>query len=166
VILSIVDANAGERPIYCTQAPTAGGLPGLHRYMRCVGAAWRFQPDSAGPHVKDLIVPDVAQRNLVEVYRYRGFSDSALWLEAGGAAGDPGVGMFFRVREGFLLLARHYLDSGEPARARQVLDAMDERLPSWRFPSERNPAVRRLRRELGDAGVLPAGPDSSVAPGR
>ena len=139
VILSFLKANRWKRPVYFALTVAPSNLLGLEEYLSAVGIVRKLTP------VKNQnIQPNELERNL-ESYEFRNFDDPSVHIEHQIPA------LYNNFRHGFIQLAAHYLEQGDRAKAQQIFEAMQKKLPQWRFADNQNAAVRGFGSRLGNA---------------
>ena len=139
IILSFLRENHFNRPVYFSSTVSKVNLIGLEEYLYNVGIVNRLLPLKGRKPI-----PDILEKNLMDVYRFRYFNDPNVELDQKNAA------LFNKFRFAFNQLADHYIENGNKERAREVIDLMNKKLPSWRFPDDQNKMIEKYEKLLED----------------
>jgi hypothetical protein len=127
VILSFLKNNKWKRPVYFCSTVSPDNLLGLNNYLRYEGIVCKLVPVKG-----DSISLPALENNLINIYRYRSFNDRAVPID------NATKNAFMMFRYGFYKLILYYKQTGNKARAKEIFDIMQEKLPQWRFTGEKN----------------------------
>jgi hypothetical protein len=112
-------------------------LSGLDEYLSTVGIVRKLLP------VKNIrLLPNETERLLIEIYRYRSFSEPDVNVDNGTA------NLYLNFRNISLMLTYHYLQKGDKKKAKKIYDFIQEKLPKWRFREEQNEFLMNVERAL------------------
>jgi len=137
MILEILKTNLFERLIYFAATVTPMNLIGLDEYLSTVGIVRKLLP------VKNIkLLPEETERLLTQVYRYRSFNEPDVKVDNGTA------NLYLNFRNIALMLTYHYLQMGDKEKAREIFNAMREKLPDWRFDDKMNNIVKNIEAAL------------------
>lgn len=124
MILNIIYANKWRKPIYFAVTVAKNNMLGeLQYFMRMDGLALKLVPYKNWP-----ISPDKLEENLVDKYLYRGLQDKDVYY-------DRNItGLIQNYRTAFLQLAAYYANEGENQKVQEIMDSMEERIPTDVIP--------------------------------
>jgi tetratricopeptide (TPR) repeat protein len=146
MIFEIVAANQFRRAIYFGFNVPSENHAGLTPYLRTDGMALKLMPFQGVQYS-----PEALRHHLLEVYRYRGLNDPAVFLD------DQAQGLAQSYRANFLALAWHYLNTRQRQEARALLRRMDEIMPETVLPLNSTAAflhIGNLYAQAGDSAEL------------
>jgi len=123
LVLDILRANRGQRPVYFGATVSRANLLGLEEYLPLEGLLFRLNS-----HKGERIAVQQLHRNCFDVYHYESLSDP-LWQLSPDLAK-----MGQNLRSGFMQLAYFQSTQGQRAEAKRVLDFMNEKLPESKLP--------------------------------
>jgi hypothetical protein len=127
VILSFLKNNKWKRPVYFCSTVSPDNLVGLDNYLRYEGIVSKLV------HVKgNSLSPSVLENNLIHIYRYKSFNDKSVPID------NATKNIFMIFRNGFYRLILYYKQTGNKAKAKEIFDIMQEKLPPWRFTKKEN----------------------------
>ncbi|MHB8580955.1 MAG: hypothetical protein ACYDA4_14020, partial [Ignavibacteriaceae bacterium] len=135
VILSFLKNNKWKRPVYFSSTVDPDNLLGLNDYLSYEGAVSKLVPVKG-----DSISPSILELNLMHKYRYRSFNNRAVPID------NLTKDIFMNFRVGFYKLILYYKQRGNKAKAKEVFDFMQEKLPAWRFTEKENKFLYDLSR--------------------
>ena len=136
-LISLLENNAWQRPVYFSVTAAQDNLIGLNDYLGTAGMIRELIPVKG----KSLL-PDQLRNNLLSKYRFRNFDNRGVYVDK--ATADLYNNYTFL----FLRLYDYYLKNGDKKTARSIFNAMESKLPSWRFSEEQNKIVLELKKEL------------------
>jgi hypothetical protein len=127
VILSFLKNNNWKRPVYFCSTVSPDNFLGLDSYLRYEGIVSKLVPAKG-----DSISPSILENNLLHKYKYRSLNDRAVPID------NATKNIFMIFRNGFYRLILFYKQTGNKARAKELFDIMQEKLPPWRFTEKEN----------------------------
>ncbi|MFA3781536.1 protein O-mannosyl-transferase family [Melioribacteraceae bacterium 4301-Me] len=139
-VLATVKGTRWKRPIYFATTCSDDSRIGLDDYLRLEGMAYRlvpFKSKSRGDFVDDTLM----WKNMIEEnpgysktykpgFKYRGLNDSTIYFD------DNHTRMLQNYRTLFLRLAYSFLDKNEKQKTIQVLNTMQEKMPTNVIPMD------------------------------
>jgi tetratricopeptide (TPR) repeat protein len=134
MVLRILSANKWKKPVYfAVTVARSNMLTELQQYMRMDGLAYKIVPFKNWK-----ISPDVLERNLVDIYKYRGLQDSTVYY-------DKNIqGLLQNYRTAFLQVAEYYARENNIEKVQYLMEEMEKRVPAsviaWT-----NPYLRLIR---------------------
>jgi hypothetical protein len=146
MIFEIISANQFRRPIYFGYNVPHENRAGLAPYLRTDGMALKLMPFRGVPYS-----PHALQRNLWEVFRFRGLNDPDIYFN------DEEQGLLQSYRANFLTLVWHYLNVQQPhgdarSEALALLRRMENVMPEFVLPLNSIDAYLRLADFYAQAG--------------
>lgn len=129
VILDLLSTNNWERPIYFSSTVNSADFIGLSDYFQLEGLAYRIVPVKTGGEdsPKNVNQP-VMDDNMMNKFRFRGFDNPNVFHDEN----------YFRfaanARDKFAKLAASYLEEGNNAKAKEVIDHVFKQLPVETVP--------------------------------
>jgi hypothetical protein len=125
MILNIITANKWRKPIYfAVTVPRSNLLSELADYMRMDGLVLKLVPFKNWQ-----ISPTHLQKNLTEVYNYRGLNDASVFYN------ENILGLLQNYRTAFIQLAEYYARTGsDPEALKQLMYTMEEKIPADIIP--------------------------------
>jgi len=142
MILRILEANFGKRPIYFALTVPSSNMVNLDGFLRFEGLAERVMPYK----VEDITDPDILKTNLFDKYQYRNFNDPSVYYN------DMTTGLLQNLRSVFYRLAFYYYQHGEKDQLLQVLEKMQTTLPAEVIPYRRQELYLEIGRLFDEAG--------------
>jgi hypothetical protein len=129
VILDLLATNNWERPIYFSTTVNSSDFMGLSDYFQLEGLAYRLVPvKSASKNTAGFVNKEVMYDNLINKFSFRGFDDPEIFHNED----------YFRfaanARDKFAKLAAAYLEEGNVAKAKEVIDYSFKVLPLATVP--------------------------------
>ncbi|MBD1398343.1 DUF2723 domain-containing protein [Pontibacter sp. JH31] len=146
IILDLLATNNWERPVYFSTTVNSADFMGLSDYFQLEGLAYRVVPvkvsneDEAG-----FLNKEKMYENLMKKFSFRNFNDPGVFYDEN----------YFRfaanARDKFGKLAAAYMQSGDNARAKEIVDYCFEKLPPSTVPYDYyTPQFISLMADLGD----------------
>jgi hypothetical protein len=124
MILNILHANKWRKPVYfAVTVARSNMLNELQEYLRMDGLTLKLVPFKNWQ-----ISPDHLERNLVDVYKYRGLQTPGLYFD-----GNV-MGLLQNYRTAFLQLTQYYARQNDMDKVKSLLAEMDERVPGDVIP--------------------------------
>lgn len=123
MILNIISTNQWRKPVTFAVTVSNDNKINLHNYLRMDGLAFKLVP-----YEGDNISIERLEKNLTEVYQYRGINDPEVFLN------HNIKGLLQNYRAAFLRLAHEYLQRRENEKMARVLDKMEEVMPKSVIP--------------------------------
>jgi len=123
MILNIIYANRWRKPIYFALTVADDNKVGLNDYIRMDGMSMKLIP------FKNVrISPSLMKMNLFENFKYRGLTDHKVYYDY------QTESLLQNIRTMFINLADYYYRIGEKEKVTEVLDKMEEVMPSSVIP--------------------------------
>ncbi|MBD3225191.1 MAG: tetratricopeptide repeat protein [Caldithrix sp.] len=134
MILNIIASNRWRRPIYfAVTVPRSNMLSELANYMRMDGAVLKLIP-----YKNWRISPTRLERNLMEVYQFRGLNDPSVYYN------NDVKSLLQNYRSAFIQLAEYYLRIGNEQKFQETFRLMNEKISADVIPwTSRNLRVFR-----------------------
>jgi hypothetical protein len=124
MILRIMNANKWRKPIYFAVTVARNNmLSELQEYMRMDGLALKVVP-----YKNWEISPSEMERNLVDVFQYRGLQDPTVYYD------NNIIGLLQNYRTAFLQLIEYYVQENNLEKVKYLLTVMEEKIPSKVIP--------------------------------
>ncbi len=123
MILNILHANQWRKPVYFAVTVSNENQLNLQKYFRMDGLDFKLVPYD-GQHISTSAL----EKNLFEVFKYRGLNDPDVYLN------DNIVGLLQNYRAAFLRLARDYMVEKKYDKMTAVLDKMEKVMPEKTVP--------------------------------
>jgi hypothetical protein len=136
-LISLLEKNSWQRPVYFALTVSKDNTVGLGDYLSTTGMIQKLQPVEG-----DSVMYQELEENLLNRYRYRSFNDPGVY-----SCGTTNM-LFNNYRLLFLMLSQYYLNKGDKAKARQIFNLMESRLPSWRFGKSDIEQIQNFRQLL------------------
>ncbi|WP_242926817.1 glycosyltransferase family 117 protein [Pontibacter vulgaris] len=129
IILDLLATNNWERPVYFSTTVNASDFIGLSDYFQLDGLAYRIVPvKTVSEEMPGYLNKEVMYNNLMKKFSFRGFNDPNIFYDEN----------YFRfaanARDKFGKLATAYLQEGNTARAKEIIDYCFEQLPEKTVP--------------------------------
>jgi len=153
MVLRILSTNRWKKPVYfAVTVARSNMLSELQEYMRMDGLAYKIVPFKNW-----TISPDRLERNLVDIYKYRGLQDSSVYYD------KNIIGLLQNYRTAFLQLSEYYGRENDLDKVKYLMDEMEKKLPSAVIPWSNR--YLRLIRDSYTVAFDPAQVDSIIAEG-
>ena len=123
MIIEIIQANRWVKPIYFAVTVSTQNQLNLREYLRMDGLSFKVVT-----HPEEKISPQKIERNLNEVFRFRGLNDPNVYFN------ENIRGLLTNYRAGFLRLAEFYRREGEKEKMLAALDSMESKIPESVVP--------------------------------
>jgi len=124
MVLRIINWNKWQKPIYfAVTVAKSNMLDELQEYMRMDGLALKVVP-----YKNWRISPDNLERNLIEIYQYRGLQDPTVYYD------KNIMGLLQNYRTAFLQLAEYYSHGKNTDKVKYIMDQMEQKMPSSVIP--------------------------------
>lgn len=143
LLANIIETNRWKRPIYFTAGCPRTHMAGLDKYMQLCGLVYRLLPVETEKYGLSLNRHKI-EAVLLQPEHYGHFADVK----------EHDMPRASRVLNNYhaalLTLARHYTETGNKTKAKEVLDKMDAYMPESVFPVHAGfkRAIEHLRRNL------------------
>ncbi len=124
MILNIIYANQWRKPIYFAVTVSDDNKVNLEKWLRMDGLTFKLVPMDG-----DVIATQLLQRNLFEIFQYRGLNDPSVYYD------DNVKGLLQNYRAAFLRLAQEYFMSQQKDKMIEVLDKMEQIMPEAVIPA-------------------------------
>ena len=134
MVLRILSANKWKKPVYfAVTVARSNMLTEFQQFMRMDGLAYKIVPFKNWK-----ISPDRLERNLIDIYKYRGLQDSTVYY-------DRNIqGLLQNYRTAFLQVAEYYARENDIQKLQYLMEEMEKRVPGsvieWT-----NPYLRLIR---------------------
>lgn len=136
VLISFLRENRWKRPIYFAITVSPANYIGLQDYISNTGINYRLLP------IKDRkILPEISEKNLTKIYRYRYFDNPEVQIDRGT------ILTYNNFRNAFCQLIEFYINTDQKEKAKNTYKYMKEKLPDWRFieiPNALNESVKHI----------------------
>jgi len=124
MILNIIASNHWKRPIYfAVTVPSSNMVGDLRRFLRMDGLVLKLVP-----YRNWMISPTNLERNLTQVYKYRGLNDPDVYLFGYIKS------MLQNYRSAFIQLAQYYAQTNQYAKIKSLFKFMDEKIDPRTVP--------------------------------
>ncbi len=141
MVLNIIAANRWRKPIYFALTVADDNKTGLNDYIRMDGMSMKLIP------FKNVrISPSLMKMNLFEKFKYRGLADPKVYYD------HQTESLLQNIRTMFTQLAYHYYTKGEKEKVTEVLDKMEEVMPSSVIPIKNEIIDMQMGRLYADCG--------------
>ncbi|MBN2354977.1 DUF2723 domain-containing protein, partial [candidate division KSB1 bacterium] len=124
MILNIIYANQWRKPINFAVTVSDDNKVNLENWLRMDGLTFKLVPVEG-----DILASKLIQKNLFEVFKYRGLDDPTVHYD------DNVEGLLQNYRAAFLRLAQEYMITQEKDKVVMVLDKMEEVIPESVIPA-------------------------------
>ncbi len=142
MVLNILYSNGWRKPIYFALTVSDGNKVGLKEYLRMDGMASKLIPFK-----NEKISESRLRKNLFEVFKYRGLNDPDVYYDK--QTND----LLQNYRTLFASgLAQHYYAKGMKDKVPEVLDKMEEAIPSSVIPVKRKEFEIWMGKMYADCG--------------
>jgi len=164
VIFDILANNNWERPIYFSSPPNPEEVGNFDPYLQLEGMVYRLlpvrNPDSAS---EAFVAKDIMYRNMMQVFRFRNLTNPSIYYD-----NVYQTQVLPNMRRRFGLLAQAFVQDGEMAKAKEVLQYSLAVLPDASLPYDFSaPMYVELLAQVGEqvqADALFATLSERVAP--
>jgi len=136
-LISLLEKNSWQRPVYFAVTVSQDNMIGLTGNLSTCGMIQKLLPVKG-----DSVMYQELEENLLNRYRYRNFNDPGVY-----SCGTTNM-LFSNYRPLFLMLSQYYLNKGDKAKARQIFNLMESKLPSWRFSKSDIGEIQNFRHLL------------------
>jgi len=124
MILRIITNNKWRKPIYfAVTVSKSNMLSELQEYMRMDGLALKLVP-----YKNWKISPENLERNLREVYKYRGLQDPSVYYD------KNILGLLQNYRTAYLQVSEYYARNKQIEKVKSLMDDMEKNIPSSVIP--------------------------------
>jgi hypothetical protein len=124
MILRILNNNKWRKPVYFAVTVAKKNMLGeLQEYMRMDGLALKLVP-----YKNWKISPENLERNLTEVYKYRGLQDPSVYYD------KNILGLLQNYRTAYLQVAEYYARSKDMDQVKNLMGDMENNIPSSVIP--------------------------------
>jgi hypothetical protein len=124
MVLRIMHWNQWKKPIYfAVTVAKSNMLSELQSYLRMDGLALKMVP-----YKNWKISPDRLERNLIDIYKYRGLQDPSVYYD------KNIIGLLQNYRTGFLQLVEYYSHTKDTVKINYLMKEMEKRIPSSVIP--------------------------------
>ncbi len=122
MVIEILKANIGNKPIYFSSTVYKDNRIGLDKYLAMEGLVYKVNP------YPSEINPEKLYSNLCSIYTYDGVNDKHLYNA------DDVLSLYQNYHHCFLELTSYYIDAGEKEKAREVFGIMERVIPEKLVP--------------------------------
>ncbi len=123
VMLDLLATNDWKRPVYFSTTVNSADYIGLSGYFQLEGLAYRVVPVRAGEDGPGLVNKEVMYENMMKKFMFRNFDNPDIFYD------DNYYRFSANARDKFATLAVAYLEDGNEARAKELVDYCFEVLP-------------------------------------
>ncbi len=126
-LISLLKNNRIQKSAYFAVTVNNQNLIGLSSYLSSTGIVNLLTPFKG-----DSILPIQLKSNLLKKYRYRNFNNRKIYTDR------VTNNLFDNYRRLFIQLSQYYWEKGDKEEAKNIIDAMNLKLPRWRFTKQQN----------------------------
>ncbi|MHC2992397.1 glycosyltransferase [Pontibacter sp. HJ8] len=146
IILDLLATNEWSRPVYFSTTVNSADFMGLSEYFQLEGLAYRVVPVKvASEESPGFLNKDVMYENMMKKFSFRNFDDPSIFYD------DNYYRFAANARDKFGKLAAAYLESGDNAKAKEIVDHCFEQLPPATVPYDYyTPQFISIMADLGD----------------
>ncbi|GAB3816342.1 glycosyltransferase family 117 protein [Pontibacter rugosus] len=131
VILDLLSSNNWQRPIYFSSAIPVSDYIGLDQYAQLEGMVYRIVPvKTESEQEQGYVNKEVLYDNLIHKFSYRSLDSNSVYLD------ENYLRFTASTREKFALLAEAYLQEGNTAKAKEVVDFCLAKMPLDTVPPD------------------------------
>ncbi|WP_162051746.1 glycosyltransferase family 117 protein [Pontibacter pamirensis] len=128
VMLDLLATNNWERPIYFSSTVNSADFMGLSDYFQLEGLAYRVVPVKSNNEEQGFVNKEVMFENMMKEFKFRNFDDPDIFYD------ENYYRFSANARDKFARLASAYLEDGNTARAKKVVDYAFTVLPGSTVP--------------------------------
>ncbi|MDX5346101.1 MAG: DUF2723 domain-containing protein, partial [Hymenobacteraceae bacterium] len=129
VILDILANNNWERPVYFSTTVNNSDFMGLQNYFQLEGLAYRIVPVQANVQGETgYVAKDIMYNNMMKKFQWRSLQDSEVFYD------ENYLRFPANSRDKFARLANAYLQEGNTAKAKEVIDYCFDVMPDKAIP--------------------------------
>ncbi|TPE44698.1 protein O-mannosyl-transferase family [Pontibacter mangrovi] len=128
VMLDLLATNNWERPIYFSTTVNSADFIGLSDYFQLEGLAYRIVPVKSPENEEGIVNKEVMYKHVMKEFKFRNFDDPNIFYD------DNYYRFSANARDKFATLAAAYLQDGDEARAKEIVDRCFEELPLETVP--------------------------------
>ncbi|AKD03271.1 DUF2723 domain-containing protein [Pontibacter korlensis] len=128
VMLDLLATNNWERPVYFSTTVNSADYIGLSDYFQLEGLAYRIVPVKAGENEGGIVNKEVMYENMMKKFSFRNFDREDIYYD------DNYYRFSANARDKFATLAAAYLEAGDEARAKEIIDHCFTVLPLETVP--------------------------------
>ena len=136
-LISLLENNAWQRPVYFSVTASQDNLIGLNDYLGTAGMIRELLPVKG-----HSLLPGQLNNNLLSKFRFRNFNNRSVYVD------KTTADLYSNYTFLFLRLCDYFLKNGDKKAARSIFNTMESKLPSWRFSEEQNKIVLEFKKEL------------------
>ena len=136
-LISLLENNAWQRPVYFSVTASQDNLIGLNDYLGTAGMIRELLPVKG-----HSLLPGQLKNNLLSKFRFRNFNNRSVYVD------KTTADLYSNYTFLFLRLCDYFLKNGDKKAARSIFNTMESKLPSWRFSEEQNKIVLEFKKEL------------------
>lgn len=147
IILDLLATNNWERPVYFSTTVNSADYMGLSEYFQLEGLTTRIVPVRSGGDEDSPanINQEVMYENMMKKFSFRGFSDPSIYHD------ENYYRFAANARDKFAKLAASYLEQGNTARAKEIIDHCFTQLPVETVPYDYyTPQFISMMAEIGE----------------
>jgi hypothetical protein len=150
LIIRIIEGNRWTYPIYFSSTVDSDKFLGLTPYLSLCGIVYKLAPAQQHP-----INIEVSERLFTQIYRYRNFNDSSVWIEKNAREQDLAISIYSNYRGHLLSLCNYYQNEAKNRKKAQEMYAfMNEKIPCWRFTSDQNTQFSKMEPHFYQGGRM------------
>lgn len=128
VMLDLLATNNWERPVYFSTTVNSADFIGLSGYFQLEGLAYRIVPVKAEEEGPGIVNKEVMYQNMMKKFMFRNFDRADIFYD------DNYYRFSANARDKFATLAGAYLEEGNEARARELVEYCFKVLPLETVP--------------------------------
>jgi hypothetical protein len=128
VILDLLATNNWDRPVYFSSTVNSSDYLGLSEYFQLEGLAYRVVPVKVGEDEGGNVNKEVMYENMMKEFSFRNFDREDIFYD------ENYYRFTANARDKFATLAAAYLEDGDEARAKEIVDHCFTVLPLETVP--------------------------------
>ncbi|GAB3533506.1 DUF2723 domain-containing protein [Pontibacter brevis] len=128
IMLDLLATNNWERPIYFSSTVNSADFIGLSDYFQLEGLAYRVVPVKSTSEEQGFVNKELMYENMMKKFQFRNFDDPDIFYD------ENYYRFSANARDKFARLATAYLDEGNTARAKEVVEHAFNVLPPGTVP--------------------------------
>jgi tetratricopeptide (TPR) repeat protein len=128
IMLDLLATNNWERPVYFSSTVNSADFIGLSDHFQLEGLAYRIVPVKVESEEQGFVNKEVMYENMMKKFQFRNFDDPDIFYD------ENYYRFSANARDKFARLAAAYLEEGNTARAKEVVDYCFEKMPGSTVP--------------------------------
>jgi hypothetical protein len=128
IMLDLLATNDWDRPVYFSSTVNSADFIGLSNHFQLEGLAYRVVPVKVESEEQGFVNKEVMYENMMKKFQFRNFDDPDIFYD------ENYYRFSANARDKFARLASAYLEEGNTAKAKEVVDYCFEKLPGSTVP--------------------------------